>query len=105
VSDASPRLGGSTGSLLQDLVVRGVGTSVPESVAPGDMTLAPGSSSVVGPGISGLYLSGSPGSPPPPFNLRRVRDEVESACAQVAAMERLLHETLASVYQNSLHLI
>jgi hypothetical protein len=34
-----------------------------------------------------------------------VEDEAESVCSQVATMERLLHETLASVQWNILHLV
>jgi hypothetical protein len=39
----------------------------------------------------------------PHINWRSVGDEAESVCLQVAAMERLLHEMLASVHQNILH--
>jgi hypothetical protein len=63
VANADPRLGDSTKSLLQDLVVRSTSAGVPRSAAPGDKAPAPRSSSTMGPGISGLYLPGSPRSP------------------------------------------
>jgi hypothetical protein len=81
VTDADPWLGESIESSLRDLVVHGAGAGVPGCAALGDMAPAPGSSSDVGLGISGLYLSGSPGSPPLPINLRWVGDETESACS------------------------
>jgi hypothetical protein len=85
--------------------VRSTGVGVPRSAAPGDAALAPGSSSATDLEVFGLYLSGSPSFPPPPINWRLVGDEAECACSQVAAAERLLYETLASVHQNILHLI
>jgi hypothetical protein len=85
--------------------MRGAGAGVPRSAAPGDAAPAPRSSSTMGPGISGLYLRGSPSSLPLPINLRWVWDEVESECLQVIVVERLLHETLASVHRNILRLI
>jgi hypothetical protein len=100
VADAGPWLGGSARSLSHDLVVRGTGAGIPESATLGDEAPAPGSSSVMGPGISGLYLPSSPGSPPPPINWRRVGDEVESVYSQVTTVERLLHEMMASVHWN-----
>jgi hypothetical protein len=90
----------SAEKLLQDLVVRGAGAGISGGAAP-----APGSLSIVGPGVSGLFLSGSPGSSSPPINWRRVKYEAESACLHVAAAERLLHEMLASVHQNILRLV
>jgi hypothetical protein len=81
------------------------GADVFESVAPGDAAPAPGSSGAMSPGLHGPYLSGSPGSSSPPINWRRVENEAESACSQVATMEWLLHETLASVHRNILHLV
>jgi hypothetical protein len=68
VADAGPRLSDRVGSLLRDLVVHDTGAEVLGSVAPGDVALAPGSSSAMGQGLSGLYLLGSPGSLPPPIN-------------------------------------
>jgi hypothetical protein len=103
VVDTGPRLGDSARSLLQDLVMHGVGAGVLGSVATGDAALAPGSSSVVSPRVSGLYLPGSPDAPPPPINWRQVEDEAESACSQVTIVKRLLYETLASVHRNTLH--
>jgi hypothetical protein len=64
------------------------------SAASGDVSPAHGSSSVVGPGIHGLYLLGSPSSLHPPINWWWVGDKAESTCPQVTAMERLLHERL-----------
>jgi hypothetical protein len=78
--------------------VCGAGAGIPGSAAVGDTTPTPGSSSVVGPGVSRLYLPGSPGSLPLPINWRRVGDVTESACSQVAATKRLLHKMLASVH-------
>jgi hypothetical protein len=69
----------------------------------GGAALALRSLSTVGPGISGLFLLGSPGSSFPPINWRRVEDEAEFACSQVTTAERLLHETLASVHWKILH--
>jgi hypothetical protein len=63
---AGPRLGDSAWSLLQDLVARGADAGVPESAPPGDIAPTPGSSSVMGLRIPGMYLPGSPGSPPHP---------------------------------------
>jgi hypothetical protein len=68
VANTGPRLGDGTMSLLQDLVVCGVGVGVPESAALGDATPTAESSSTVSPGVSGLYLPGSPGTMPPPIN-------------------------------------
>jgi hypothetical protein len=83
----------------------GFGIGVPKSTALGVMTPAPGSSGIVGPGVSRLVLSGSPGFAPPPNNWRRVEDNMEFACSQVIDAERLLHETLALVGRNILRLI
>jgi hypothetical protein len=60
VVDAGLRLSDNTGSLLQDLVVHGAGASIDGSAALDDVAVAPGSSSTMGPGVSGLYLPGSP---------------------------------------------
>jgi hypothetical protein len=91
-----PHLGDDAGSSLWDFVLCGTGIGVPGSAIPSDVAPTPGSSSVVGPRISGLHLPGSPGFPPPPINLRWVGDEAEFACSQVAIVKRLLHETLVS---------
>jgi hypothetical protein len=48
-------------------VVRGAGAGVPRGATLGDVALAPESSSIVGLGISRLYLLGSPSSSPPPI--------------------------------------
>jgi hypothetical protein len=60
VDGASPWPGDDVGGSLWDLVMHGAIIGVLGSIALGDATLAPGSSSVVGPGISGLLLLGSP---------------------------------------------
>jgi hypothetical protein len=52
----------------------------------------------MGPWMSRLCLPGSPAFLPLSINWRLVGDEAESACSQVAATERLLHETLTSVH-------
>jgi hypothetical protein len=83
--------------------MHGTDIGVPESAVPGDTASAPGSSGATGPGVSGLFLSGSPGFLPPPINWRWVGDEVEFECSQVTTVERMLHEMLVSVDQNILH--
>jgi hypothetical protein len=105
VVGAGPRLGDDAGNLLWDLVVHDAGAGVPESIAPCNAAPTPRSLSVVGLGVSGLYLLGSLGSLPMPINWRWVGDMAESTCSQVTTVVRLLHETLASVHQNILHLI
>jgi hypothetical protein len=82
--------------------VGGAALGVPKSATLGDAAPPPGSLSTVGPRIPRLYLLGSPGSPPPSINLRRMGDEAESVCSQVTATERLLHKMLASVHRNIL---
>jgi hypothetical protein len=54
-------------------------------------------------GLPGSYLPNSFGSVSPPINWRRVENMAEFVCLQVATMERLLHEALASVHHNILH--
>jgi hypothetical protein len=66
--------------------MHGTDISAPESSALGDATPTPVSLGATGPGVPGLLLLGSPGS-------------------QVTNVERLLHETLASVDRNILRLI
>jgi hypothetical protein len=61
-------VGDDARNLLQDLVARGINSGISESVAPGDAAPTPGSSGVMGPGVYGLYLLGSPNSLPPPNN-------------------------------------
>jgi hypothetical protein len=63
---AGPLLGGSTRDLLHDLVVHDTSASIPGNATLGDVALALESSSTMSLGVSGVYLSGSPGSPPPP---------------------------------------
>jgi hypothetical protein len=104
-ADASPRLSDSARTMLHELVVHDAGAGVPGNAALGDVASAPGSSSTMSLGLSGLYLPGSPGAPAPPINWRWVEDEADFACLQVAAAERLLQEMLASVHQNILRLV
>jgi hypothetical protein len=105
VVGAGPRLGDDAGSLLRDLVVHDAGAGVFRSATLGDVAPALWSSRTGGPGMSGLCLSDPPGFSPLPINRRRVGDDAESACSQVAVAERLLHEMLSSVHQNILCLI
>jgi hypothetical protein len=80
VVGAGPRLGNDAGSLLRDLVVRGVSAGISRSAAPSGAAPAPGSSSAGGSRMSGPCLSGSPGFPPSSINWRRVRDEAAFTC-------------------------
>jgi hypothetical protein len=105
VVGAVPRLGNDTESLLRDLGVHNADAGVLKSVTPNDTATAPGSSSVMRPRVSGLYLPRFPSFPPPPSNWWRVGDEAESTCSWVATIERWLHDMLASVNQNILRLI
>jgi hypothetical protein len=56
---------------------RGVSASILESAAGPSL----GSSSTMCPWVSGLYLPGSPGAPPPPINWIRLEDEAKSTCS------------------------
>jgi hypothetical protein len=103
VVDAGPQLGDSNRGLLQDLVVHNTGAGSSRSAAAGDAAPAPGSSSTMSLGISGLHLSGSLGSLSPPINYRRVEDEAKFACSQVTVVERSLHEMLVMVHRYILH--
>jgi hypothetical protein len=103
VDGAGPQLSDDVGGLLWDLVKRGTGINVPGSVAPGDAVPPPGSIGTTGLVLSGLDLPGSPGFLHVPIDWRQVGDEAESVCSQVTAMERLLHEMLASIDRNILH--
>jgi hypothetical protein len=66
VVGANPQLGDDARSLLWNLMMRGA--SVPRNSTPGDAAPTPGSSGVVGPRVSELYLAGSPDFPLPPIN-------------------------------------
>jgi hypothetical protein len=57
------------------------------------------------PGLPGQFLPGSPSSASLPINWRRVENESEFMCSEVATAERLLHEALALVHCNVLHLV
>jgi hypothetical protein len=82
--------------------MRGTSIGAPGSAAPGDATQALGSSGAAGPGVSRLLMPGSLGFPPMPIDWRRVVDDAEFMCSQVAIMEGLLHGTLASINWNIL---
>jgi hypothetical protein len=86
-------------------VVHDTGAGVAGSATPGYAALAPRPSSIVSLMVSGLCLPGSPGSLPPPISWKRVEDEAKFIFSYVATVERLLHETLASVHRNILCLI
>jgi hypothetical protein len=105
VVGAGPRLRDGAEGLLQDFVVHGADVGISKSKAPSDVVPAPRSSSTMSSGLSRLYLPGSPGFSYPSLNWRWVEAEAESACSQVAAMERLLHKLLASVHRNILCLV
>jgi hypothetical protein len=102
VDGVGPRPGDDVGGSLWGLVMCGDRMGIPRSAAPGDVSLAPGSSDAVGLGVFGLLLSGSPGHAPPPIDWRRVEGDAELMCSQVVDTERLLHDTLASVGRNIL---
>jgi hypothetical protein len=97
---AGPRLGGGAENLLQDLVAHRA-----SAVISGNVALAPGSSSAMGPELSRPYLPGSPSSSSTLINWRRVEDEAEFKCSHVATAEWLLHEALTLVHHNILHLV
>jgi hypothetical protein len=96
---------GNSGGLVQDLVSSSDSIDVPGSASSSDAAPAPESSGTVGPRVSVLSLLSSFVFPPPRIDCRWVGDEAESMCSQVAAVEMLLHKTLASVGWNILHLI
>jgi hypothetical protein len=56
------------GGLCQDLVVLGVGPSMPGCTTPGDVVPAPEFSGAMSPGVARLHLAGSLGSLSPPIN-------------------------------------
>jgi hypothetical protein len=102
---ASPRPGNDTGGLLRHQVMSGADIGAPRSATPGDTIPAPGFSSAASPMVSGLLLSGSTIFPPSAIDWRQVEDDVAFTCSQVTDVERLLHETLASVGRDILRLI
>jgi hypothetical protein len=105
VDGASPQPGDGNGGSLRNLVMCGIGIGVPGSAALGNVTLAPRSSGAMGQGVSALLLLGSPGFLSPHIDWRRVEDNAEFVCSQVTVVDRLLHETLASVGRDILCLI
>jgi hypothetical protein len=97
-----PQLSDDTEGFLRDLERRGVNIGAPGCATLGDVAVAPGVVSVADPGVFRLLLQGSPGFPHPPIDWRRVGDDADFTCSWVATVERMLHETLASVNQNIL---
>jgi hypothetical protein len=93
------------GGSLHDLVMHGTGLHMPKSATPSDTIPALGSSGAIGSGVAGLPLPGSPSSLPLPIDWRRVEDDAEFTCSQVTITKSLLHEMLALVGQNLVHLI
>jgi hypothetical protein len=57
------------------------------------------------PGVRGSSRPGSPSSTSSPVSWRRVENEAELAYSQFATVERMLHDTLASVQHNILRSI
>jgi hypothetical protein len=90
---------------LWGLVTLGAGIGILGSVSLGDMTPTLGSSGDTGPRVSGLLLLSSSDFQAPPIDWRRVEDDTKLTCMQVANADRLLHDTLALVSKNILHLI
>jgi hypothetical protein len=102
VDATGPRPGDDAGGSHWGLVMRGGHAGVPGSAALCDAFSATGSSGATGLGVSSLLLPGFPCLPPSPIDWRLVEDNAELACSHVADMERLLHDTLASVDCNIL---
>jgi hypothetical protein len=100
VDDVGPQPGDDAGSSLQSLVMRGASIGVSRSAAPGDVTPAPGSLGAAGLGVYGLLLPGFPGFPLLHIDWRRVEDNAELLCLQVAKTVGLFHDTLDSVGWN-----
>jgi hypothetical protein len=78
VYGASPQPRNCAEGLLRDLVRCDASIGVPWCVALGDVALALGSSSAMGPGVSSLLLLGSPNFLPLPINRMWVGDKVKS---------------------------
>jgi hypothetical protein len=93
---------GACGALQGVTSTERAGAGIFGSVASGDVASAPGSSGAMSPWLPRPYLPGSFGSAPLPINLRWVENKVELACSQVAIVETLLHDALASVHCNIL---
>jgi hypothetical protein len=102
---ADPRSGDNAGSPRRDLVVRGTDSCTLRHTTLGDTVLALGSSGAMGPGVVGLLMLGYPDSPFPRHRLWQVENSAEQACSQVEATKRMLHETLATVGRDILHII
>jgi hypothetical protein len=70
VDDADPRPGNDAGSLLRHLAVCNANLGTLGRTDPGDAIPAPRSSGALGPKITGLLLSGPPGSSSPSIDWR-----------------------------------
>jgi hypothetical protein len=97
-----PRAPGAT---CLDLVVHSPNPSLPEGPAPGEMTQAPKSLSVVDLGVIKLGLSGYPSASSPPVGWSQVEGSAEQACLRVATMDKLLWEAMAMVGRDIPHRI
>jgi hypothetical protein len=82
---------------LLDLVVHSPNPSLPGGPAPGEMTQASKSLSVVDLGVIKLGLSGYPGASSPPVGWSQVEGSAEQACLRVATADKLLWEAMAMV--------
>jgi hypothetical protein len=83
-----PWSGDNVGSLHHGLVVHGAGPGTPGHTTPGDVVPAHRFLGAVGPGVAGLLLLNSPGSPSPPLNWGLVEDSVDLSCSQDAATKK-----------------
>jgi hypothetical protein len=79
-----------------------VSASVAGSAALGDVVPALGPLGVMSLELLGPSQPSSLGSASSPISWRRVQNEAELACSQVTTVERILHDTLASVHRNIL---
>jgi hypothetical protein len=93
----------SPGGICLDLAVCGPGPTQPRSQALGEEVHAPGSMSMVHPGVIELGLPGYLGAPPPPVSWRHVEANAKQVCSWVATMDRLLLEAMAMVGRDILH--
>jgi hypothetical protein len=81
------------------------GASIPGSVAPGGASSALGSSGTMLPELHRPYPPSSSDSASSLVNWKRVESKAELAWSQVTIAGRLLHQILASVNHNILHLV
>jgi hypothetical protein len=73
------------------------------SASESDATTARKSLGATSPGSPDPFLLGSSECVSPSINWRWVEGEAQLVCLQAATVERLLHDTLASIYRNILH--